>query len=238
MEPPARKQPGTEDRNRLRSGVRRSEHGNNQRIAGVESTVFATSRWFPLTFALLQTVRHVGLIGYDYWRYEERFRVVDSLKRDLARPLFEPSGFCGAWISYASGQTADLGLDMPAYAAGMLLHSVVNWSPACDATLTTPRGQLIAAVFVMPVWFLTGLSIRRLSQRRWRRRAGRFWRLPWWFGFVVCRVAGLFDAGGESWQRVCKRYWSRSSGGRPGILAARPCCAIRRTSPQPALRPS
>lgn len=153
--------------------------------------MFATSRWFPMTLALFQTARHVGFLGYDYWRYEERFRVLDFVKRDLARPLFEPSGFCGAWISsYASGQTADFGLDMPAYAAGILLHSVVNWSPACDVTLTTPRRQLIAAAFVMPVWFFAGLGIRRLSQRRWRPCARRIWQLPLWFGFLITALLG------------------------------------------------
>ncbi len=183
--------PGTGFRHRLRSGAWRSEDGNNQRIAGVESTVFATARWFPLVFALLQTLRHVGFIGYDYYRQNERVQVLDFLKRDLARPFFEPSGFCGAWTSYSPGQTADLGLDMPAYAAGTVLHSLVNWSLACDATLTTPRGQLLAAIFVMPVWFLAGLSIRRMSQRRWRRRAGRFWRLPLSFGLVVAAMLGF-----------------------------------------------
>src|ERR1051326_8637935 len=125
--------------------------GNNQMLKGVESIVFVKSRWFPLIFALLQTVRHVGFIGYDYLHYEERLKVIEFVRRDLARPLFEPSGFCGAWVSYSAGQTADLGLDMPAYAAGVLLHSAVNRSPDCEDTLTRPRGQLIAAEFVMPV---------------------------------------------------------------------------------------
>lgn len=158
--------------------------------------MFVTSRWFPITLALLQTVRHVGFIGYDYLHYEERFKVIDFVKRDLARPLFEPSGFCGAWVSYSSGQAADLGLDMPAYAAGVLLHSAINRSPACDATLTTPRGQIIAAAFVLPVWLLAGLSIRRLAQRRWRRRASRGWRLPWLFGLLVAPLGFLMFAFG------------------------------------------
>jgi hypothetical protein len=169
-----------------------------------------------LTLAVLQTVRHVGFIGYDYLHYEERLKVIDFVKRDLARPLFEPSGFCGAWVSYSAGQTADLGLDMPAYAAGVLLHSAVNRSPACDATLTTPRGQLIAAAFVMPVWWLAGLSIRRLAQRRWRRRAERAWRLALWglmvapLGFLMLAfgLVGLFVSGlGSSLRAIGLAFW-------------------------------
>jgi hypothetical protein len=166
---------------------------------------------------LLQTVRHVGFIGYDYWRYEERIRVVDFVKRDLARPLFEPSGFCGAWISYSPGQTADFGLDMPAYAAGVILHSVVNRHLACDATFTTPRGQIVAAVFVLPVWFFAGLSIRRLAHRRWRRRAKRQWRIPLWFclfgaplGFVMLAssFAGVFVSGfGSALRAAGLAFW-------------------------------
>lgn len=179
----------------------RVSDGNNQAQPGVQSGVFVTSRWFPLMLALLQTVRHVSCLAYDYLDYEERSKVIDFVKRDLARPLFQPSGFCGAWVSYSSGQTANLGLDMPAYAAGGLLHSAVNRSPACDLTLTTPRGQIIAAAFVFPVWWFAGLSIRRLAQRRWRRHASRRWRLPLWccllvapLGFLMLAfsVAGVF----------------------------------------------
>jgi hypothetical protein len=138
--------------------------------------VFVTSRSFPLILALLQTLRHIGLIGYDYWaaaQNEKRLDLGKFLQRDLAHPLFEPYGFCGAWTHYSSGQSAVLGLDLPAYVGATLLHSAVNWRVSCVDAFTTPRGQIISAALVLPLWFFVGLSIRRLAQRRWRQRTTR-----------------------------------------------------------------
>jgi hypothetical protein len=167
--------------------------------------VFVTSRWFPPLLAFLQTVRHLGLVGYDYWaaaQNEKHFNVGEFLRRDLARPLFEPSGFCGGWTHYTGGQSAVLGLDLPAYVVATLLHSAINWQAACEDALMTPRGQIITAVFVLLLWFLVGLSIRRLVQRRWRRPiAGRLSRilvslglisLPFGLLWLLFSVVGLF----------------------------------------------
>jgi hypothetical protein len=165
-----------------------SAAGNKPAPGGIQYGVFLTARWFPLILALLQTVRHVGLVGYDYWaaaQHESRFNVEEFFRRDLARPIFEPSGFCGAWTSYGFGQTAVIGLDLPAYAWATLVHSAINWRNACEETFTTPRGQIIVAVFVLPLWFLVGLSIRRLAQRRWRRRTtGRISRILVTLGLI------------------------------------------------------
>ena len=62
-----------------------------------------TSRWFPPIFALLQAVRHLGMIAYDYWRATQNYRHFDAaefIHKDLARSFFEPYGFCGAWTRY------------------------------------------------------------------------------------------------------------------------------------------
>ncbi|HEY3440905.1 MAG TPA: hypothetical protein VGK29_09145 [Paludibaculum sp.] len=133
-----------------------------------------TSRWFPPILALLQIVRHLGLIGYDYWsaaRNEKHFDALAFLTRDLARPLFEPYGFCGAWTGHPAGQTSVLGLDFPAYIGAILVHSLINGHVACVDAFSTPRGQIIVAVMVAPLWFLVGLSFSRLAQHRWRRQA-------------------------------------------------------------------
>jgi len=98
-----------------------------------------------------------------------------SVRRDLERPLFEVYEFCGAWTHYPAGQSIALGLDLPAYLAATLLHSAVNLRATCVDALLTPRGQIVTALFVPPLWLLVGLSIRRLAQRRWRHAtAGRF----------------------------------------------------------------
>jgi hypothetical protein len=139
--------------------------------------VILKSRWFPPILALLQTIAYLALVGYDYWsdtRNLRHFNIEEYLRGDLARPLFEPSSFCGAWMRYGFGQTAVLGIDLPAYAAASLLYSAINRQSICPETLTTPRGQVIVALCVFPVWFLVATSIRRLAQHRWRRRiAGR-----------------------------------------------------------------
>ncbi len=147
--------------------------GNKSISAGVHFLMFVTSRWFPPIFALLQTVRHLGLIGYAYWvaaQREKQFDVGAFLQRDLALPLFEPSGFCSAFVHYTSDQFAAQGLDFPTYMGAILLQSAMNGWTDCVASLTTPRGQILTAAFVPPVWFVVGLSIRRLAQRRWRRK--------------------------------------------------------------------
>jgi hypothetical protein len=113
------------------------------------------------------------MIAWGYWlaaQNESRFDTLDFLRKDLARPLFEPYGFCDAWTTYSSVQSAVLGLDLPAYAVGSILHSAMTRGTSCVDALTTPRGHIISAAFVFPLWFFVGLVIRRLSQRRWRRK--------------------------------------------------------------------
>jgi hypothetical protein len=160
--------------------------------------VFLTSRWFPIILAISQAARYVAFLGYDYWaaaRYTRHFDAVRFIRRDLARPLFEPSGFCGAWTDYGFGQSATLGLDLPAYVAATLFHSLVNWEVACFDTLTTPRGQIIVALFVLPAWFLVGLSMRRMAKHRWRRRAtGRVSRMIVGLGLIPLPI-GLLALG-------------------------------------------
>ena len=73
-------------------------------------------------------------------------------------------------LIYAAGQSAVLGLDLPAYAAATLLHSAMTWQASCVDAITTPRGHILSAAFVFHVWFLVGLSARRFAQRRWHRR--------------------------------------------------------------------
>ena len=167
--------------------------------------IAVTSRWFPPLLALLQTVRHLCMIAYKHWavaQNESRFDVDQFIRRDLARTLFEPYGFCGAWTHYASGQSAVLRLDLPAYAAATLLHSAMTWQASCIDANTTPRGNNLCAAFVLPLWFLVGLSIRRLAQRRWHRRVeGRIKRglialelIPLPFGVLACQRSSFpFD---------------------------------------------
>lgn len=112
-----------------------------------------------------------------------------------------------------------MGLDLPAYAAGTLLHSVMTWQTSCVDALTTPRGHIVSATFVLPLWFCVGLSIRRFAQRRWHRRVeGRIRRLfvavgliPLPFGLllVLASVLGLFASGiGESVRLAGIAFWT------------------------------
>jgi hypothetical protein len=140
-----------------------------------------------LGFALLNLLRHLAFIGTAYWRasMNERFDAVRFILDDVERPLFEPYGFCGAWVSYTVGQSAAFGLDLPAYIAATILHSAVNWEITCIDALTTPRGQILTALFVFPLWFQVGLSFQRFGQRRWRPKVeGGFRRGLAWLGLV------------------------------------------------------
>ncbi|MGJ5818386.1 hypothetical protein [Paludibaculum fermentans] len=83
--------------------------------------------------------------------------------------MFEPYGFCGAWTSYSLGQSVALGIDYPAYMAAMMLQASISRSATCVDALTTPRGQVLTSLFVLPLWFLVALSARRIALRRWRR---------------------------------------------------------------------
>lgn len=168
------------------------QHANEEHAMGVQLRVLLTSRWFPTVLAVVQIVRHIGLLGFGYWsamQYEKRFDAGQFIRRDFARPLFEPYGFCGAWTHYSWWQSADFGLDLPAYLGAMLLHSAVTRQPTCIDSFSTPRGQLIAAAFVGPVWFCFGLGVRRLARRRFRRPAGGRIRRALLF---VCVVQGAF----------------------------------------------
>jgi hypothetical protein len=96
---------------------------------GVQVRVLLTSRWFPIVLAVVQIIRHVGLFGFGYWsavQHEKRFDAGEFIRRDFARPLFKPYGFCGAWTHYSFYQSADFGLDLPAYVGAMLLQSGVT----------------------------------------------------------------------------------------------------------------
>lgn len=172
--------------------------------------MFLTSRWFPLVFALLQTARYFGLIGYDYWaaaQNERRSDVAAFVRMDLARPMFEPYGFCGAWTSYSFGQSAALGTDYPAFMAAMLLQASISRKATCIDTLATPRGQILTSLFVLPIWFLVGLSARRIALRRWRRPVARpiaraILRLGWVLLplgslLLLMSVTSLFFSGAE-----------------------------------------
>ena len=180
---------------------RRMEQINTRRCPHL----VVTSRWLPPLLALVQTVRHVWMIAYTYWtaaQTDSRFDVGQFIRRDLARPLFEPYPFCGAWTHYLSAQSAALGLDLPAYAAATLLHSAMTWQISCLDAIMTPRGHILSAAFVLPLWFLVGLSIRRFAQRRWHRRVeGRIKRTLIVFGLIplplgllalIFSVVGLF----------------------------------------------
>jgi hypothetical protein len=115
---------------------------------------------------------HVGLIAYDYWdaeRSQKSFDATEFIRRDLERPWFEQSEFfisCG-YYSYTAPASTDIGLNLPAYVAAQLLSSIISGSE-CDDALMTPRGQIVTSAFVPPLWFLVGLSARRLVERRWR----------------------------------------------------------------------
>ncbi len=172
------------------------------------------SVWFPPIFALVQKMRHLGMIAYTYWNalhYERSFRVAAFVRQDLARPLFEPYEFCGAFTHYVGGQTALLGLDFPAYAAATILHSAITWHRSCVDALTTPRGHFLSTAFVFVLWFFVGLSIRRMALRRWHQPIqGRISRaltafglipLPLGFLLLLFSVVSLFvlDIGSSIW---------------------------------------
>ena len=164
-----------------------------------------TSRWFPPIFALLQAVRHLGMIAYDYWRATQNYRHFDAaefIHKDLARSFFEPYGFCGAWTQYTSSQSAVLGLDLPIYAVGSMLHSAMTGGFSCVDALTPPRGRILGTALALPVWFFVGLGVRRLARHQWRNKVeGRIKRaliglglipLPFGVLFLLLSVASLF----------------------------------------------
>jgi len=141
------------------------------------------------------TALHIGLIGYDFGAVgetESHHNARQYFRRDLERPFFEPSDFCGAYTRYSAVQSLVLGLDAPAYAAATLLASATNRSGTCLETLMTPRGQVLAVVFVPLLWLVAGLSIRRFAQRRWRSAAdGWLSRAFFWVGLMPLPLAVL-----------------------------------------------
>ena len=59
--------------------------------------IAVTSKWFPPILALVQTMRHVGMIAFAYGdavHYEKSVDLWAYIRKDLARPLFEPFEFC------------------------------------------------------------------------------------------------------------------------------------------------
>lgn len=141
--------------------------------------------------------------------------------------MFEAYGFCSAWTHFVSVQSALLGIDLPAYAAATLLHSAVTGRASCLEAITTPRGHILSAAFVLPVWFLVGLGMRRVAQRRWHRRVeGRTKRalialglipLPLGVLALMFSVLGLFVADvGLSFRLAGIAFWTLY----PAALAA------------------
>jgi hypothetical protein len=132
------------------------------------------SHWFAPVFALVQTLRHIGMLAYVYWsasQFEKNFNAWEFIRRDLARPLFEPFGFCDAWTHFGFAQSALFGLDLPIYAIATIVQSAMTAQACCVEALTTPRGRIVTATLALPVWFLAGLGLRRLGLRQWRRPA-------------------------------------------------------------------
>ncbi len=140
------------------------------------------------------------------------------VRRDLARPLFEPYGFCGAWTSYSFGQSAVLGIDMPAYQAEMLFYASISRQGTCVDALTTPRWQIVTGLGVLPLWYLVGRSVRRIAQREWRRRAsGQITRAVLSLGWVplvigvlallMSIVGALFSGAGLSVRMAGIAFW-------------------------------
>lgn len=147
--------------------------------------MFLTFRWFPAVLAVLQVVRYLTFVGFAYWKAEHHEKIFDAgqfIRQDLARPFFQPYEFCGAWVTYSAFDSANLGLDFPAYAGATLLHSAITASPSCVDALLTPRGQVFVVVFVPFLWYLVGLGIRRIAQRRWchqsQKRIARVFLFP------------------------------------------------------------
>lgn len=131
-----------------------------------------TSRWFVPAFALAQTLRHIGILVFGYWmaaRSDPTFDTWEYVRRDLARPFWEPYGFCGAWTHYDAAHSAILGLDFPVYVIATTLHSVVTAQQSCVDALMIPRGHVMTAALSIPLWTLAGLGVRRLAQKSWRR---------------------------------------------------------------------
>ena len=158
--------------------------------------MFITSRWLSPGLALSVTVLHIGLLASDYLAIaanEMNFDIAEYVRRDLDRPFFEPSGFCGAYTHYSGAQSAAVAINFPAYLGAMLLHYAVNRSETCIDSLMPPRGQILTAGFVPPLWFIVGLTMRRFGQRRWRRVAiGRFTKAVISLGLLPLPLGILF----------------------------------------------
>jgi hypothetical protein len=112
-----------------------------------------------------------------------------------------------------------LGLDLPAYIAASLFHFIMTWQESCVDAMTTPRGQILCAPFVFSLWWLVGLSIRRFSQRRWRKRTeGRLPRVllelclvpaPFALMGILLSVVGAFVSGmGVAFQLAGISVWA------------------------------
>jgi hypothetical protein len=160
------------------------------------------SRWFAPVLAFVQTALYFAVVAHAYWaasHNEKSFDIQHFISRDLARPLFEPYEFCGAWTHYTGGQALLLSWDFPAYVAAALAYSVGARQTTCMDALMTPRGQLFTAPFVAALWFLVGLTVRRLAQHRWRQATrGRIARIilflgltPLPFGALVLTTAAV-----------------------------------------------
>lgn len=156
------------------------------------------SHWFAPTFALVQTLRHVGMVVSAYFSAsldERHFNALEFIRGDLERPFFEPFGFCGVFFHYDFAQSAVLGLDLPIYAIATILHSAMTAHASCFDSLTSPRGHIVTATLALPVWFLAGLELRRLGLRRWRRPvSSMFMRYMLYLILPTGVLGGLFVA--------------------------------------------
>lgn len=129
----------------------------------------------------MQTIRYAAMTAYGYWavaQSEGEGVVKDLILRDLARPLFEPYGFCGGWTHCGPVGDARIAFDAPAFFAATIVQSVATGEVTCVDAVMTVRGQILTALFVPLLWLLVGFSMRRLGQRRWRpETTGSFRRL-------------------------------------------------------------
>ena len=151
-----------------------------------------TSHWFPPALALLQTLLFLGLIASDYVREHGRkgFDAPDYIRKDLARPFFEPEDLCPDLVGFSAASEIGMALNPPAYLISGAVQSIVNWG-RCPPDLR-PRGQILTAAFVAPCWLLVGRNVRRFARRRWRRQAeGELVRSFLAFGLVLLFLLGL-----------------------------------------------
>lgn len=119
--------------------------------------------WFPYLFALLQTLRHLVVVIAGYWAHH----LIPWARADLAQPLFAPYALCADTARVFGGELSlTYGVDLPAYQAASLLHFLMTGQVSCSAEILAVRCHVIAACLVAPIWFLVGVGMRRMANRR------------------------------------------------------------------------